>query len=121
MFSSRPVLVVEFGLVAHHRVEDSGELSSESDGGNPSPASRGKSFGPGAPRQVLTNESPNDDWYPLSFSPDGSWLLAQRNSGRIPNLVLIETDWTDEGPWNFRIQVVLNWFDELRQKLAAGQ
>ena len=59
--------------------------------------------GSGPPRQVLENESPNYEWYPLSFSPDGAWLLALRQSGRISDLVLIETDWTGEGFWNSRI------------------
>ena len=31
----RPVLVVEVGLVAHHRVEDPGQLASEGDDGDP--------------------------------------------------------------------------------------
>jgi Tol biopolymer transport system component len=56
----------------------------------------------GRPRQVVENESPNDELYPRSFSPDGSWLLAQRNSDAKSDLVLIEADWAGEGPWKYR-------------------
>jgi Tol biopolymer transport system component len=59
---------------------------------------------PGASRAVLRGE-PADEWEPLSFSPDGSWLLAAHVYLGQTDLVLLKVDLESEQLWESRVIV----------------
>jgi len=61
--------------------------------------------GAGEPRVLIARESPSEYGLPLSFSPDGSWLLGRRFSTERDELMLCRIGDDDDGPQEPRVLI----------------